>query len=172
MLFIMPVFGINQGAQPILGFNYGAKQFDRVRKAFLLAISGATILCLLGFILGQLFPHFLVRIFTPNGSPALLSFAPTALRVILIGMPLNGFTIVSTNFFVITGRPKISIFLSMLRQVIALIPCLLIFGKIWGLWGVVSAMPLADGFAFICTGTLILLELRKLKDDHQTRLQG
>ena len=164
MLFFMPVFGINQGAQPILGFNYGAKNFDRVRKTFLLAITGATSICLLGFSLAQLFSHFLVRLFTPNGSPTLLTFGPAALRVIMIAMPLNGFTIVATNFFVVTGRPKISIFLSMLRQVLALIPCLLIFGRIWGLWGVVSAPPVADTFAFITTGLMILAEMRKLKD--------
>jgi len=167
MLFFMPIFGINQGAQPILGFNYGAKQFARVRRAFLLAISGATIICLLGFSLGELFPHVLVRLFVPDGSPSLLSFGPFALRVLMITMPLNGFTIVATNFFVVTGRPKTSIFLSMLRQVIALIPCILIFGKIWGLWGVVAAVPVADSFAFICTGTMILFELRKLKEAPQ-----
>ena len=168
MLIFMPIFGINQGAQPILGFNYGAKKFDRVRKAFLLAITGATGICLLGFSMGQLIPHLLIRIFTPEGSPTLLHFAPIALKVLTITMPINGFTVIATNFFVVTGRPKISIFLSMLRQVIALIPCLLIFGRIWGLWGVVAAVPSADTFAFICTGLMILTELRKLKTDHET----
>ena len=166
MLFFMPIFGINQGAQPILGFNYGAKKLDRVRKAFLLAISGATAVCLLGFALGEIFPHFLVRLFAPDGSPALLRFVPIALRVVMIAMPLNGFTIVATNFFVVTGRPKTSIFLSMLRQFIALIPCIFIFGRIWGLWGVVAATPVADIFSFICTGLLIIRELRKLKANH------
>jgi Na+-driven multidrug efflux pump len=78
-------------------------------------------------------------------------------------LPVSGFQIVSTNFFVVTGRPKTSIFLSMLRQFIALIPCILVFGKIWGLWGVVFATPVADAFAFLLTGTMILFELRKLK---------
>ncbi|MCL1815621.1 MAG: MATE family efflux transporter [Treponema sp.] len=163
MLFLMPIFGINQGAQPILGFNYGAKQFERVRKTFLLAISGATVICLFGFTLGELFPHVLVRLFVPNGSSALLNFAPYTLRVMMMIMPLNGFTIVATNFFVVTGRPKTSIFLSMLRQVIALIPCILLFGKLWGLRGVIAAAPVADSFAFICTLTMILLEMQKLK---------
>jgi Na+-driven multidrug efflux pump len=81
----------------------------------------------------------------------------------MITMPINGFTIIATNLFVVTGRPKISIFLSMLRQCIVLIPCLLIFGRLWGLWGVVAAAPVADSFAFICTGIMILTELRKLK---------
>ncbi|MDR1307456.1 MAG: MATE family efflux transporter [Treponema sp.] len=163
MLILMPIFGINQGAQPILGFNYGAKQYHRVHKAFLLAIAGATAICTAGFILTELFPHFIVRLFAPRGSAALLEFAPRAMRIIMLVLPLNGFTIVATNFFVVTGRPKTSIFLSMLRQFIALIPCIIIFGKLHGLWGVVAASPVADGFAFICTGIMILAELKELR---------
>jgi len=163
MLILMPIFGINQGAQPILGYNYGARQFGRVRRALLLAILGATCLCVVGFLLGEIFPEELVRIFAPDGSPALLRFASYTMRVVMIMLPVNGFQVVSTNFFVVTGRPKTSIFLSMLRQFIALIPSILIFGKLWGLWGVVIATPVADAFAFICTGIMILLELRKLK---------
>jgi Na+-driven multidrug efflux pump len=92
-----------------------------------------------------------------------MRFAPRAMRIMLIMLPLNGFQIVSANFFVVTGRPKISIFLSMLRQCIALIPCMLVFGKIRGLWGVVAATPVADGFAFLFTGVLVFFELRKLR---------
>jgi Na+-driven multidrug efflux pump len=164
MLILMPVFGINQGAQPILGYNYGAKLFHRVRRAYFGAIAGATSLCVLGFAIGQLFPVQLVRIFAPEGSEALMKFAPNAMRIMMIMLPLNGFQIVSANFFVVTGRPKISIFLSMLRQCIALIPCMLIFGKVWGLWGAVCSTPVADGLAFFCTGTMILFEMRKLRN--------
>ena len=163
MLILMPVFGINQGVQPILGYNYGARQFKRVLRAYLGAIAAATGICLAGFALGELFPVQLVKIFAPDGSPALMRFAPWSMRVMLLMLPLNGFQIVSANLFVVTGRPKISIFLSMLRQFIALIPCILIFGKIWGLWGVVAATPVADGFAFFVTGIMILFEMRKLK---------
>ncbi|MDR0598809.1 MAG: MATE family efflux transporter [Treponema sp.] len=163
MLFLMPIFGINQGAQPILGFNYGARRFDRVRRAFLLAIGGATVICLAGFAAAMIFPHVLVRLFAPKGSAALLRFAPYAMRVVMIALPVNGFTIVATNFFVVTGRPRTSIFLSLTRQFLALIPCMLIFGRLWGLWGVVAAGPVADGFAFVCTGLLTLREMKKLK---------
>ncbi|MDR2073184.1 MAG: MATE family efflux transporter [Spirochaetaceae bacterium] len=173
MLILMPIFGINQGAQPILGFNYGAKSYGRVRKTFLLAITGATAICLTGFILAELFPHFLVSLFAPpGGDPVLLTFAPAAMRIIMIALPVNGFTIVATNFFVVTGRPRTSIFLSMLRQCLVLIPCLLIFGKLWGLWGVITATPVADTIAFICTGTMILMELRKLKMAHDRSVTG
>jgi Na+-driven multidrug efflux pump len=163
MLILMPVFGINQGAQPILGYNYGAKKFDRVLRAYLGAITAATAICVFGFLAGEIFPLELIRVFTPDGSPALLYFAPRAMRTMMLILPLAGFQIVSANFFVVTGRPKISIFLNMLRQCIALIPCMLIFGKIWGLWGAVAATPVADGFSFLVTGTMILFELKKLR---------
>jgi Na+-driven multidrug efflux pump len=164
MLILMPVFGINQGVQPILGYNYGAKKFSRVLRAYAGAVAAATAICVLGFAVGELFPVPLIRIFAPEGSEALMRFAPTAMRLMLLLLPLNGFQIVSANFFVVTGRPKISIFLSMLRQCIALIPCMLIFGRVWGLWGVVTAAPVADGFSFFLTGAMILFELKKLKE--------
>ncbi|MDR0503739.1 MAG: MATE family efflux transporter [Treponema sp.] len=163
MLILMPVFGINQGAQPILGFNYGAKKFDRVLRAYLGAIAAASSICLFGFIMIQAFSVQMVSVFAPEGSAALMSFAPRAMRIMMLLMPLAGFQIVSANFFVVTGRPKTSIFLSMLRQCIALIPCILIFGKIWGLWGVVAATPVADAFSFLLTGIMIFFELKKLR---------
>ncbi|MDR0444001.1 MAG: MATE family efflux transporter [Treponema sp.] len=163
MLILMPVFGINQGAQPILGYNYGAKQFSRVLRAYLGAIAAATSICVFGFAAVQLFTVQLVRIFAPQGSSALMEFAPRAMRTIMLLLPLAGFQIVSTNFFVVTGRPKVSIFLSMLRQCLVVIPCILIFGKFWGLWGVIASGPVADGFSFLVTGAFIFFEIRKLR---------
>jgi Na+-driven multidrug efflux pump len=163
MLILMPIFGINQGAQPILGYNYGAKNYHRVLRAYLGAICAATIVCVTGFTVVQIFAVELTRLFAPDGSAAIMEFAPRAMRLMTLLLPVAGFQIVSTNLFVVTGRPKISIFLSMLRQCIALIPCILIFGKVWGLWGVVAATPVADGFAFLLTGTLIFFEIRKLR---------
>jgi Na+-driven multidrug efflux pump len=116
-----------------------------------------------GFILGEIFPLALVRLFAPNGSPSLLRFAPWALRTMMIMLPLAGFQIVSANFFVVTGRPKTSIFLTTLRQCLALIPCIFIFGRLWGLWGAIAATPVADGFSFILTAVMILRELKKLR---------
>jgi len=167
MLILMPVFGINQGAQPLLGFNYGARKFDRVLRAYLGAIAAASSICIIGFTVVMLFPVQLIKIFSPDGSDALMYFAPRAMRIMMLLLPLSGFQIVSTNLFVVTGRPKISIFLSMLRQCIALIPCILIFGRLWGLWGVIIAAPVADGFAFFVTGAFIIFELRKLKKNKE-----
>jgi Na+-driven multidrug efflux pump len=87
------------------------------------------------------------------------------MRVAMIMLPFTGFQIVSANVFVVTGRPKISIFLSMLRQCIVLIPCILLFGYLWGLRGVVVATPVADGFSLLLTAVMIFFELRKLRRD-------
>jgi putative MATE family efflux protein len=163
MLILMPIFGINQGAQPILGYNYGAKQFNRVLRAYLGAIAGGTVICTVGFAVTQLFPEQLVKIFTPKGSSALTYFVPRAMRIQMLLLPTAAFQIVSTNLFVVTGRPKISIFLSLLRQCIVLIPCIVIFGRIWGLWGIVAAAPVSDTCALFITGTMIFFELRKLR---------
>jgi len=163
MLIMMPIFGINQGAQPILGYNYGAKKFNRVLRAYLGAVTAATLICTTGFAVIQLFHNQLVRIFAPEGSSYLMEFASRAMKTMTLLIPAAGFQVISSNLFVVTGRPKISIFLSMLRQCLALIPCIFIFGKIWGLWGVVAAAPVADGFSLLVTGTMILFELRKLR---------
>jgi Na+-driven multidrug efflux pump len=163
MLILMPIFGINQGAQPILGYNYGAKKYKRVLRAYIGAIAAATLICTLGFAVVQIFPVQLVRMFASKGSEALMYFAPRAMRIMLLTLPVGGFLIVSVNLFVVTGRPKISIFLSMLRQCIILMPIIFIFGKIWGLWGVVIATPVADILAVIITGIMISFELRKRK---------
>jgi len=172
MLILMPIFGINQGAQPILGYNYGARQFKRVLRAYLGAIFAATVICTTGFAVVQLFPVQLVRIFAPEGSAPMMEFAPRAMRTMMLLLPTAGFQVVSTNLFVVTGRPKTSIFLSMLRQCLALIPCMLIFGHIWGLWGVVAAAPVADGFSLFVTGTMILFELRKLRSASASGIQA
>jgi Na+-driven multidrug efflux pump len=169
MMILMPVFGINQGAQPILGYNYGAKRYDRVLQAYLRAAAAATAVCTFGFILGEFFPQHLVRLFAPHGSPALMRYAPYVMRSFFLVFPLNGFQIISTNLFIATGRPRISIFLSMLRQCIFLIPCILIFGKIWGLWGIARATPVADVCSFLVVGTMISFEIKKLRQ--QSRLQ-
>jgi Na+-driven multidrug efflux pump len=163
MLILMPVFGINQGAQPILGYNYGAKKFNRVLRAYIGAIAAGTLICTFGFAVTMLFPVHLVRVFAPQGSAALMQFTPHAMRIVVLLLPLAGFQVISTNLFVVTGRARISIFLSMLRQCIILIPCLLIFGRIWGLWGVIASVPVADAAAFLITGTMIIFELRKLR---------
>jgi Na+-driven multidrug efflux pump len=134
-----------------------------VLRAYILAISAATVICVIGFVIVQLFPAQLVSMFAPNGSAELMAFAPRAMRLMMLVLPVGGVMIISINFFVVTGRPKMSIFLSMLRQCIILIPCMLIFGRIWGIWGVVVATPVSDSLSLIIIIILISRELKKLK---------
>jgi len=164
MLIFMPIFGINQGAQPLLGYNYGAKKFDRVLRTYTRSIVAGTAVCIAGFAVIMLFPSQLVRVFMSGNDPVLMYFASRALRLMSLLLPTVAFTIISTTFFVVTGRPKITIFLSMLRQCLILVPFMFIFGRVWGLWGVAVAAPVADALAFFITGTMMIFELRKLKN--------
>ena len=163
MLILMPVFGINQGAQPLLGYNYGAKKFGRVLRVYRLAVVAGTAVCVAGFAAAMLFPGQLVGMFVTDGDPALMYFAPRTMRIMFLLLPFAAFTIISTTFFVVTGRPKMSIFLAMLRQCLLLVPFIFVFGRIWGLWGVIAAAPVSDALALLVTGAMIFFELRKLK---------
>ena len=164
LLILMPIFGINQGAQPLLGYNYGAKKFDRVLRTYLLAIAAGTVVCTVGFIVTMLFPSQLVGMFVSNGDPVLMYFAPRSMRIMFLLLPAAAFQIISTTFFVVTGRPKISIFLALLRQCLILVPLIFVFGRVWGLWGVIVAAPVSDALALFITGTMIFFELRKLRN--------
>ncbi|MCL1992898.1 MAG: MATE family efflux transporter [Spirochaetes bacterium] len=163
MLIMMPVFGISQGAQPLIGFNYGAKNYRRVFSIYIRAIGVATGICFAGFIALQLFSVQIVLLFAPDASAELMYFTPRAMRTMSILLPSAGFYILSMIFFTVTGRPKLSIFMSMLRQCIILIPCMLIFGRLFGLWGVLAAVPVADAFALVLAWFLISKEMKKLR---------
>lgn len=166
MIFLMPIFGINQGAQPIIGFNYGAKSYNRVKDTLKYAVFAATSIVLLGFAIVQIFPGAIVKLF--NDSTELLKITVNGLRIFLMMLPVLGFQIVSTNYFQSIGKAKISMFLGLLRQVILLIPLYLILPNYFGLNGVWFAGPIADGISAIITGTFLYREIKKLKDAHES----
>lgn len=163
MFVLMPVFGINQGAQPILGYNYGAKKYKRVMQAYKYAVFAATCITTAGFILAQVFPSHIVKIFASQSSSDLLEFGTKTIRAVLVLLPLIGFQIVSSNYFIVTGKPKMSIILSLSRQVLILIPCILIFGHFFQLNGLIWAMPVSDLVSVVLTGIFIFFELKKLR---------
>lgn len=165
MLIMMPVFGITQGVQPIIGFNYGAKKYDRVKQALKLAILGATSIVTLGFIVVQLFPQSLISIFGKNEAE-LIKIGSHGIRIFLSMLPVIGFQVVSSNYFQAVGKPKYSIFLSLSRQVIVLIPMLLILPNIFKLNGVWMAGPVSDLIASIITAIFLLREMHKLNHLH------
>jgi putative MATE family efflux protein len=165
MLILMPVFGINQGAQPIIGYNYGAQQFDRVRKALKLAIAAATLVTSAGFVVIQLFPRWIIQLF--NREQDLVTLGATALRTFMIFLPIVGFQIVGANYFQATGKPKQAMILSLSRQVLVLLPALLLLSNFFGLQGVFMAGPLADLISSVITGTWLYYELKHLDRRHR-----
>lgn len=153
-LFIMIEIGVTQGMQPVIGYNYGALLFDRVRKTLRYALIAGVSIMTFGFLLSQLFPSAIVGMFTDNHE--LMELSKFGLRVTCLMFPLAGCQIIITNFFQSIGKAKVSIFLSLSRQLLFLIPFLLILPRFWGITGVWSSMPMADFISFITTiGTLM-----------------
>lgn len=165
MLFMMTVFGINQGAQPIIGFNYGAKRYDRVKTALKYAIGAATTVVTIGFILTRLFPTQIIGIFSDD--PQLIELGAKGLKRFLIFWPIVGFQVVSSSYFQAVGKAKQSMFLSLSRQVIILIPMIIILPKFLGLIGLFTAGPVADLVSSILTAIFLFYELKHLDRQHE-----
>lgn len=160
-LFLMPIFGMNQGAQPIIGYNYGAKKYDRVKKTVFLATIAATITVTIGWILIEIFPEFFIKMF--NNDLQLMSVAKIGLRLYFMALPVIGFQIICSNYFQSIGKAKISMFLSLLRQVLLLVPLMLILPNYLGLNGVWIAGAMADFTSAIVTAFFVMRELKILK---------
>ena len=160
-LFAMVVMGLNQGMQPIAGYNYGAGQTDRVTKVLSHTILLATGVMSLGFLMGELFPHVAVSIFTREKE--LIDIAVVGLRIVYITGPIVGFQMVASNFFQSIGKPGKAIYLSLTRQVLFLLPCLLIFPSLFGVKGVWMSMPTADVLSSLNAGYLLFTEYKKTK---------
>jgi Na+-driven multidrug efflux pump len=157
----MPVFGLVQGAQPIIGYNFGAGRLGRVRRTLRLAVIAATVVVCAGFALAQALPGLLLRAFTRD--PLLLAVGVPGMRIFLAMLPVVGFQIVAANFFQAVGKARTSLLLSLLRQVIVLIPLLLILPDRFGLVGVWAAGPVSDAAASLLSAVLLLHELRALR---------
>lgn len=149
LIFVMPILGLNQGLQPIIGYNYGAKKLNRVRKTVKTGIIIATIVEVCGFVIIQGFAEKLVLIF--NDDIELINMAAFGMRTFLCMLPLVGAQIIITNYFQSIGKVRISMLLSLLRQVIVLIPCLIIIPMFKGLFGVWVAGPTSDLISVVIT---------------------
>jgi putative MATE family efflux protein len=158
---IMPVIGLNQGVQPIVSFNFGAHQLRRVRHTIVLAMGIATAIVGIGYLITRFFPSFLVALF--NREAALMAFTVPALGTWFHLLPLVGFQILGANFFQAIGRYKTAMMLTLTRQVLILIPAVLILPMFFGLQGILYAAPLADGLAAIVTLGIFLKTLRELE---------
>ena len=160
-LVVMVIIGLNQGTQPIIGYNFGAKKYDRMFRTLKYAVVIATGLTTLGFLVGTFMPSIMASLFTRDVE--LQAIATKALRISVLMFPLIGSQIVITNFFQSIGKAKISIFLSLTRQFLFLVPCLLILPPIYGLTGAWSAMPVSDGLSTIISTATILYFMRRFK---------
>jgi putative MATE family efflux protein len=165
-LFIaMPIFGLNQGAQPIIGYNYGAGNFDRVKKTLQTAILFATGICLAGFLIVMVFPSQVISLFNRDDE-TLMQLGTHAIRICLVMFPIIGFQIVSASYFQAVGKPLQALLLGLSRQVLLLIPAIVILPCFFGLDGIWAAIPTADFCSSLLTGIWLLLELRHLRDRH------
>ena len=161
MALFMFVMGITQGMQPIVGYNYGAKKFDRMLRCLWLSIAAATGILLLGWTLGMLFPMQIARIFASD--PVLVKMSAHGIVLDMLVFFVVGSQAVITNFFQCIGKVKISIFLSLSRQLFILLPLAYILPLFWDLDGVWYSMPFSDFGSFAMTIPLLMWYLRKLK---------
>ena len=165
MIFMSFVIGISQGVQPIIGFNYGAALYRRVKKSYLLALAVATGLSLAAFACFQLFPRQIISIFG-TGSEMYYQFSERYFRIYMFLTLINGIQPVTSNFFNSIGKARLGVFMSLTRQILFLLPLIVIFPLFMGIDGVMYAGPIADGAAAIVCGLFTVRELREL-----TRLQ-
>ena len=166
MIVLMVVFGLNQGTQPIIGYNYGAGNYKRVRETLYYSLKVATVFTTTGFLVGIFFPRFLASAFTTD--TALLDITETDARIAVTALPLVGLQIVSSSFFQSIGFAAKSIIQSLSRQLIFLVPGILLLPRIWGLNGLWIAMPVSDMLAALLSIYLLVIQIRHLKKMEET----
>ncbi|MGN0036490.1 MAG: MATE family efflux transporter [Bacteroidaceae bacterium] len=158
-LVVMIVMGLNQGMQPIAGYNYGARLYPRVTRVLRLTIYGATLVTTLGFCVAQLIPEVAVGLFTSDSD--LVGLAAEGLRITTLLFPIVGFQMVTSNFFQSIGMASKAIFLSLTRQVLFLIPCLLVLPRFFGTQGVWASMAASDAAASVVAATMLIGQFRQ-----------
>ena len=173
-IFVMIVMGFNQGMQPIAGYNYGARQYSRVREVYIKTALWATLVTVFGFVVSELFPETVVRAFTSD--PVLLEKSAGGLRMMNLAFPIIGFQMVTSNLFQCLGMVRKSIFLSLSRQLLFLVPCIYLLPPIFeseaGVW---YSYPIADTVAAIVTAVMawsLIAKLGKLSDGEDPSILG
>jgi putative MATE family efflux protein len=168
-LFTMVVMGLTQGMQPIVGYNYGARKYDRVTRTFWMTVGWATGITTLGFLVCEIFPYQVVRMFVSEDgtgdATTLIEASARGLRLLVMMLPIVGFNIVSGNFFQHIGKPKRAIILSVSRQLLFIVPLLFILPPRVGVDGVWYSIPIADIASTLLAAVLLFLQLRKFKQN-------
>ncbi len=160
-IVVMIVMGLNQGMQPIAGYNYGAQNYDRVTKVLKLTILYATLVTTVGFAICMAFPHVVVGIFTSDTE--LIDLSAHGLRIVVMFFPIIGFQMVTSNFFQSIGMAGKAIFLSLTRQMLILVPCLLILPHFFDAAGVWYSMPVSDLLASLIAAIMLMQQFRSFK---------
>lgn len=167
LLFIMVAQGFNQGMQPIVGYNYGAKQYGRVLTVLKYTILCATCVTTFAFLIGTLFPREVAALFVDSSNgvadQAMVEVVAQGLGVCMLVFPFVGFQIVAGSFFQYIGKAPLAMFLSTTRQLLFLLPLLLVLPAHFGAMGAWSAMPIADGLSVAVAAVLLTLQVRKLR---------
>ena len=161
MIFMSFVIGISQGTQPVIGFNYGARKYKRVKKTYLLALGAASFLSLIAFFCFQVFPRQIISVFG-NGSELYFQFSERYFRIYMFLTLINGIQPVTSNFFNSIGKSSLGVLLSLTRQILFLLPLIVIFPIFMGIDGVMYAGPIADAAAAIVCGYFTIRELKEL----------
>ena len=162
-LFVMIIMGFNQGMQPIAGYNFGARLYPRVTEVTKLTMKWAIGVATTGFLLCQLFPTLIVNMITTDDE--LVKAAVFGLHIVFAVFPIVGFQMVATNFFLSIGMSKKAIFLSLTRQMLFLIPCLIVLPRFFGTLGVWISMPVADTIATVVTAIVLINQFKKFKHE-------
>lgn len=160
-LIIMAVVAINMASQPIIGFNYGARSVPRVKEALRISLIAASVISVGAFIFVEAIPGLIVKLFN-NDSLVLYEIAVKGLRIVVIALPIVGFQVVASHFFQAVGKAKLAMFATLFRQVIGLIPLLLILPGIWGITGIWMAYPVADTMSALVVSILLYKEWKRL----------
>ena len=167
LLFIMVVQGLNQGMQPIVGYNYGAKKYGRVRKTVFMTICCGVVIATLGFLLGELAPESIARAFVDSSKGGdeqlMVTAAAQGMRLILVMFPLVGFQVVVGGFFQYIGKAQLAIFMSLTRQLLFLLPLLWFLPRSLGAYGVWISMPIADTASILLAAVLFVWQMRKIR---------
>ncbi len=158
---VMAMVAINMASQPIIGFNFGARDYDRVKRTVRLGITAASVVAVVSGIIVELIPSPLVRLFNTD-DPELYNLAVTGMRIFAIALPVVGFQIVASNFFQSIGKAKVATFLTLLRQLILLAPLLVFLPRVFGLNGVWMATPISDAGSALVTGIFLWWQMKKL----------
>ena len=162
-IFFMVIMGICQGFQPIAGYNYGARNMDRVKRVLRLTITASVIAMTVGWVIGELLPGPCTRLFSDDQD--LIAISIRGIRINMLVFPVIGYQAVVTNFFQTIGKVRISIFMSLSRQLLFLLPMLLLFSSLWGLDGVWASLPASDFAAFLVA--VIIMQRFKLQHNSQ-----